>query len=99
VNRQQGRLQDKRITHLCVLLIIDFGLDVQPYNSLGWLLAGHRSSTALTEDKGMVNPQFSPNEDVDSDQEREKHWDEHHGINEQESTPAWDVESGRCLKT
>jgi len=69
--------------YLCVLLIVNFGLDVQPYDPRGWRLASFEvGRTALTEDERVVNPKFGPDENVDSDHEGENHRDKECGINE-----------------
>jgi hypothetical protein len=58
------------------LLIIDFGLAVQPYHPRDQSFDGFQDGTALTEDENVINPHFSPNENINRDHKREKHWDE-----------------------
>lgn len=54
---------------------------------------------ALTEDENVVYPDFSPNENVNRDQEGEEHWDKDGSINNKEPAPSRDLVSGRLLET
>jgi hypothetical protein len=81
------------------LLIIEFGLEVEAYHQQGWCLSTCGGRAVLTEDENVVYPYFGPHENVDCDQEGEKHWDEDRSINGKEPTPSRDQVSGRLLET
>lgn len=84
---------------LYVLLVINFGLDVESCHPHGWCMDNCRRRTVLTKDENVVYPDFSPDENVNCDQEREKYWHKDGSINDEEPVPNGDVVSGRLLET